>query len=443
MLFLLAVIFLTKRTVTAFPTGAGGCAGPGEPAVGGSHVDTVGEGGNPRLVTAGNLNDGAIQVTIGDVVLDPNTVNTLPISEDLLVAVEALDIPYRGVLVRLQAPDGVDTQGALIPGANTKSADDVCQAPVLGITHTDRSEKTLATGTFRFEEEVDDIALDVTIVFINGKYTRAMVQCNIQWDSMAHFLPMSFFGAADEGSAYVHDSFQIQTRALGEPTVPPAAGTTAPAAGTAAPVIGISSISPAPTGSSSATPQPSGTPEPTTFTKAPTPTPMMVPTAPAPSQIPESADADVGTFYPTFYDSTIYPTYKKKPYPGKGKGKGYYPPYYGYGKSGMKGYYGKGKAGMSKGGYYGKGKAGMSKKGGYYGKAKKGMSKKGKKSSKKHHWYFYKAPPQHYYYKQPEYDDHTRDWTRGRSQELNVQRTQRRHKPSVSIFGHAHRNDGE
>jgi len=119
----------------------------------------------------------------------------------------------------------------------------------------------------------------------------------------------------------------------------------------------------------------------------------------------------------------------------------------------MKGYYGKGKAGMSKGGYYGKGKAGMSKKGGYYGKGKKSMSKKGKKSSKGHDWYYYKAPPQHSYYKQPEYDHHARpepyyndhktDWTRGRSQELNVQRTQPRHKPSVSIFGHAHRNDGE
>ena len=151
--------------VDAFPSGAGGCDGPGVAAVGGLHTDES----DGRPVVQSSLADGAITVTIGDLTLNSETVNEIPAGEDLLIAVEALDIGYLGVLMRLQVPDGIDTEDFfLIPGANTQEAA-VCTAPVVGITHTDGDEKTLSTGTLRFDESFSGGFLDVTVVFINSK----------------------------------------------------------------------------------------------------------------------------------------------------------------------------------------------------------------------------------------------------------------------------------
>lgn len=149
--------------VDAYPSGAGGCMG-GAAAVEGYHLDTA----DGRPVVGGTLADGAIRVTVGDVLLDANTVNEIPAGQDLLVGVEADDLSFLGVLVRLQAPDGVDTTGALIPGANVGPAN-ACASPVVGFTHTDSEEKMMATGTLRLDEESDGITLDVTIVFLNCK----------------------------------------------------------------------------------------------------------------------------------------------------------------------------------------------------------------------------------------------------------------------------------
>jgi len=151
--------------VSALPNGAGGCDGPGVEAVGGFHLDTT----DGRPVVGGSLVDGQIVVTVGGVTLDPNAVNELPAGEDLLLGVEGTDITFRGVLARLQTPDGVDATGALLPEANTRFADVCTGDNVVGITHTDPADKNLATGIFRVDEELDGLRLDVTIVFLNCK----------------------------------------------------------------------------------------------------------------------------------------------------------------------------------------------------------------------------------------------------------------------------------
>jgi hypothetical protein len=158
-----------ELVVDAFSTGAGGCEGD-MAAAGGLHLDTS----NGRQVMDGTLADGDIRVTIGTQVLSETTATDVPIGQDLLITVDALDISYLGVLVRLEAPTGVDTAGALLPGSNTQNAG-VCTAPVLGITHTDSSEKTMVTGTIRFDEEVLNVALDVSIVFVNNAQGSAYV----------------------------------------------------------------------------------------------------------------------------------------------------------------------------------------------------------------------------------------------------------------------------
>lgn len=152
--------------VGANPDGAGSCNGPGVAAVGGSHLDS----NDGRPVVGGSLVDGQIFVTVGGVTLDSSAVNELPAGEDLLLGVEGTDITFKGVLARLQTPDGVDAAGALVPMANTRSADYVCtDENVVGITHVDNEDKNLATGIFRVDEELDGLRLDVTVVFLNCK----------------------------------------------------------------------------------------------------------------------------------------------------------------------------------------------------------------------------------------------------------------------------------
>lgn len=198
------LVLLVSSQVDAFPGGAGGCEG-GMAAVGGFHLDTS----NNRPVVPGTLSDGAIAVTVGGTTLNANTTVDLPVGQDLPIAVLAEDIPYLGVLVRLQAPSGVDTTGALVPGANTQIAA-VCAAPVQGITHTNNSQKTMAMGMIRFDEQVLGATLDVTVVFING----------------------------DAGSAFVYTGFQVNFRAADVPTSAPAA------APVAAPVVAPVPVAP-------------------------------------------------------------------------------------------------------------------------------------------------------------------------------------------------------
>jgi hypothetical protein len=131
-------------------------------AVGGLHLDTS----NGRPVEEGTLAEGAIEVVLGETVLIDGIRDIFPVGQDLPIAVVGTQIPYRGVLVRIEAPAGVDTTLALTPGENTKVAD-VCIAPVVGITQPDRSDKTLSTGTVRFDEEALDVQMDITVVFIN------------------------------------------------------------------------------------------------------------------------------------------------------------------------------------------------------------------------------------------------------------------------------------
>lgn len=86
------IALLTLSLVDAFPSGAGGCQG-GMAAVGGNHLDDF---DGDRLVGTGPLSEPGLVATIGGFVLDPNVATDLPISEDLTIAVEAMQIPFKG-----------------------------------------------------------------------------------------------------------------------------------------------------------------------------------------------------------------------------------------------------------------------------------------------------------------------------------------------------------
>jgi hypothetical protein len=158
----LALLLICTTTVTSFPNGAGGCLG-GMAAVGGSHLDTV--GGRP--VTNNTLLAGGVEIRIGNTTLDVNAPLDVRISANHTITVASTQFPIRGVLIRLEAPDGVDTTFALTPGSLMQNAVR-CVAPIIGTTHINNTDKPELTSTIRFDESVESIFLDITGVFINN-----------------------------------------------------------------------------------------------------------------------------------------------------------------------------------------------------------------------------------------------------------------------------------
>lgn len=154
---------LLVTPVYGFSNGAGGCVGR-EAAVYDFHLDSS----NGRPVSNNTLEAGGVLVSIGDILLQTDEVQNLSISQDHIVTIASFPFPMRGMLLRIEAPsDSIDTTGAILPGSLLQSAM-VCEAPVVGVTHIDNSDKTIVTSTIRFDEVVQSVSLDITVVFINS-----------------------------------------------------------------------------------------------------------------------------------------------------------------------------------------------------------------------------------------------------------------------------------
>lgn len=160
LLLLLADLF--GINVRAFPTGAGDCVGS-MAAVGGSHLDNA----NGRPVSNNTLLAGGVEVRIGNNTLDIDSSLDLAIGVDHTITIVSTQFPVRGVLIRLQAPDDVETANALTPASQMKVADR-CVSPIVGTTHFDSSEKVELSSIVRFDEAVDSVIFDITGVFINN-----------------------------------------------------------------------------------------------------------------------------------------------------------------------------------------------------------------------------------------------------------------------------------
>jgi hypothetical protein len=151
--------------VQCYSTGAGGCEG-GVAAIGGYHLNT--DGGRP--VDINTLEVAGIVVRIGDTVLSAGTSADFPTGQDLDISVSATQIPFLGFLIRIQTPDDVsESTGTIVP-VDTETAQPaaVCVAPVQGVTHLNSNPKLAANATIRFDQAVEGVIVDVTIVFTNG-----------------------------------------------------------------------------------------------------------------------------------------------------------------------------------------------------------------------------------------------------------------------------------
>jgi hypothetical protein len=146
--------------VYAYPSGAGGCAGGG-PAVGRPHLDS-----SEQEITNTSFDEKNVTVSIGGIIIPKGgTADVVAtIATDILVT----GINMKGSLFRLSAPDGYNTRDMITPAFGTRSAANVCRAPVVGITHFNRYYKSVMSGTLDFPYAIEGIVLDLTIVWENS-----------------------------------------------------------------------------------------------------------------------------------------------------------------------------------------------------------------------------------------------------------------------------------
>jgi hypothetical protein len=164
-LILFVLISIVGVTVDAFPTGAGACelgkASPGDP-----HTSA---GRRPQT---GPLAGAGFIVKIGDQTLDVGTPITVQAYEDIRVVVTSVggEQPFRGAMV-IASKAGLDTAGTfslttedatklqISPLCVTKAAD--------GVTHVDNELKTSVEAMMRFDDNIQELQLDVNVVVIN------------------------------------------------------------------------------------------------------------------------------------------------------------------------------------------------------------------------------------------------------------------------------------
>lgn len=152
---LLSATLVLVQQALAFPNAPGGC---GIPPVGGPHLTAP-------TVISNTLEDAGITVSIDGVALSPGASFQITADTEATIVVAAEEgLTYRGILIRIERSDGQDASGTLMSGDLTDAV--ACVAPVTGVGHSDRSDKSTSTATLRIADIVD-ATLHVTTVFSN------------------------------------------------------------------------------------------------------------------------------------------------------------------------------------------------------------------------------------------------------------------------------------
>ena len=160
-----ALLAFDHRHISAFPNQAGWCPG-GIPAVGAPHLDSS------KVITTGSLADAkySIDINRGEPLVPSRDVSSpsiaLKTGVDYYIRVAAALKRYKGFLVRLSAPDTVDTTTALLP-VNLSQVATACNEPVVGICHFNNELKNFASGNLRVDQ-ASVVYLDVTVVRENN-----------------------------------------------------------------------------------------------------------------------------------------------------------------------------------------------------------------------------------------------------------------------------------
>jgi hypothetical protein len=117
------------------------------------------------------LEAAGVTVKIGDNTLVAGTPLTLQAGESLIWQVTAGAKPMKGILFRVEAPFGVDLDSGVTgtgSGLQLATVCDLATENVVGITHTSAAAKKTVQGTIGTIQIVDNVMVDVTVVFSNN-----------------------------------------------------------------------------------------------------------------------------------------------------------------------------------------------------------------------------------------------------------------------------------
>jgi hypothetical protein len=180
-------VLLGTSTVAAFSSQVGSCVGGGA-AVGGRHFESVQE-------TTGSLRNGGFDLIVDGRQVDP--LLPLTITAGVPHAVELSGRKFRGMLLRLQVPEGIDPDDMLSSDTELFRLSPVCSDDnVVGLSHVGSDEKSSATGEIFLEESGVTIQVDVTVVLSNKAFLSEYYYSNftLQTTAAPSAMPASSIG---------------------------------------------------------------------------------------------------------------------------------------------------------------------------------------------------------------------------------------------------------
>lgn len=173
-LCIVVLVILVAHFVECYPGGAGGCTG-GKAAVGGSHLSTTGG----KKVLSNTLAKKKITISVGGVSVAAG--KTVSVATGKAQTIKVAGTGMEGVMIRVQAPKGVSTTGALAPGKLTK-ANSYCKSPIVGITQKSSKSQSSYTGTIKFSSPTKGVILDITVVYTNSDKTSEYAYGQVKVD---------------------------------------------------------------------------------------------------------------------------------------------------------------------------------------------------------------------------------------------------------------------
>jgi len=126
---------------------------------------------------SGPLEQEGTTFSINGMTLEAGMPVSFPTDQDLPFIVQAsADRPFKGILIRLDVPDGVETAAAFSDfDEDNLQISTTCMSlfpagNIVGLTHKnpagdDAPERFEVTGTIRFDETAQDVKVDITVVY--------------------------------------------------------------------------------------------------------------------------------------------------------------------------------------------------------------------------------------------------------------------------------------
>jgi hypothetical protein len=286
------VLLASLQRAYSFSAATGSCFG-GNANVFGPHVINFGS----LTIQTGSLAAGGLQVLFDGVPLTTDGVFSFNEGRDYSIRVVG-ENDYKGLLIRLETTEDVDTTAALVEDSDLLSPAWACTAPVVGLDHNSAVLKNNEGGTLRLNGATD-LTLDITVVnilddtdsiFYYSQFTLEALPAPSEPPSLAPSMAPS-----TTPTISIQPSFVPTGVPSGSPSAEPSVNPSAAASAT--PSI-------APTSLPSTTPSVAPTSTPSTVPSlAPSATPSIVPTS-TPSTVPSLAPSVTPSIAPTSLPST-------------------------------------------------------------------------------------------------------------------------------------------